>query len=832
MKYIISFLLLFAQTAFAQEYDIRTDGLGSELQVLFKMVDATDGYTAETGLSPTCVIKKPLSTSYASSVNSPAEVGNGRYRITLNHTEIQDYGILSAYCTGTGSRPDEIRASIKGPQSMFNSDWAYPPSHSNYDNTNYWTKTGVTVSADSTADYRGRTIADTLTGDGASSRHKATYSFVDPGGSGEIYITAEVKSGTLNNAWIGNDSASHIWGVDLNTSTGVVTPNADGRLRGWKVEQLASSWWRIHLLGTERPTDSASHNLTIALNDGTGGDSPSTFTTSGTMIFTRALIMRSEDVSPKLLEAILPSVQSATSSTSVVLSASDSATNDTYNNREICFSPGYIAQSGGKSITECSCIADYVGSSKVATLSPPLAFAPTSAYKYKIGGVCNIENPNDFIKDDSGLNAPAWTKTGSTVTEDTTNTYDGFTIGDTVTGDGASTTHKVSTAVTQPGGSGLYYLTTEVKSGTLNNAWVGDCSFDTGIDLNTSTGVVTQSAGTYFRGYRIEKLASSWWRVHLLYNAGPTDATAFAPCVALGNGTATGEQTFSTSGTMIFARTHFMRAEDVSPALIETIAPHIQSSAGSTSAVLATHETAGTNILVNREICFKYGYVSSIHWKVYESCSCITSFDGTTKAVTFSPGVNGTLNSGFQYRIGGVCLNNPSTVGSVTGNVAGNVTGSVGSVTATTSANVVSMSANTITASAIATDAIGASEIASDAIGASEVADNAIDAGAIATDAIGATEIATDAITSAEISNTARQAQADTTLRRQTGNVEASSYGDTLDFRSLYGATAQQTHKNAVSSGVWTVYKDDNSTSLNARAVTGTSGANPITATD
>lgn len=128
-------------------------------------------------------------------------------------------------------------------------------------------------------------------------------------------------------------------------------------------------------------------------------------------------------------------------------------------------------------------------------------------------------------------------------------------------------------------------------------------------------------------------------------------------------------------------------------------------------------------------------------------------------------------------------------VGSVTGNVGGNVTGSVGSV---------------------ATGGIAAASFAAGAINAAA--------------------IATDAITDAEISAAACNKIADHTHRRNTSNIEASANGDTLAFKSSYGAIAVQTHDKDASSGTaLLIKKSDNVTTLVSLTLTTDAAADPIT---
>jgi len=385
-----------------------------------------------------------------------------------------------------------------------------------------------------------------------------------------------------------------------------------------------------------------------------------------------------------------------------------------------------------------------------------------------------IEVPSNYN------NTTFWVKTGVTVTEDSTADYQGSTIGDTITGDGAATTHKVQMSVPKPEGSGLYYFTTEVKTGSLNNAFVGDASYAAGIDFNTSTGVATPSTNGYLRGWKIDKLASSWWRIHILYSTGQSDVTHLAPVIALGNGTGTGVQSFATSGTMIFARTKLMRAEDVSQGLIDTIRPHLSAAASTTSVTLDANETTGNDVLKNREICFNFGYTASIYWKVNTHCQCITAYNGTTKVATLYSAVSTTLNNTYQYKIGGSCL-------------------------------------YTVAVSSVGTDAISASSIGADAIGASEIAASAIGASELATDAIGADEIGASAITSSEFA----QSAADKTWDTAPQDGSASTALGYLDAIKKYVS-----NKMTVVGSNYTIYKDDQTTSY-ATGTTNSAGRDP-----
>lgn len=73
---------------------------------------------------------------------------------------------------------------------------------------------------------------------------------------------------------------------------------------------------------------------------------------------------------------------------------------------------------------------------------------------------------------------------------------------------------------------------------------------------------------------------------------------------------------------------------------------------------------------------------------------------------------------------------------------------------------------------------------------------------------------------------------ADHVHRRTSANIEASSDGDALSARSLYGAIARLTHKVVSSGGVLTTYKSDDSTSLAAAPLTTDADAEPVVGID
>lgn len=69
---------------------------------MFLMVDDTDGKTPETGLTPTCT-RSIDGAAFAACANSPVEVSNGWYKITLAASDLNGDEIVLRF-TGTGSR--------------------------------------------------------------------------------------------------------------------------------------------------------------------------------------------------------------------------------------------------------------------------------------------------------------------------------------------------------------------------------------------------------------------------------------------------------------------------------------------------------------------------------------------------------------------------------------------------------------------------------------------------------------------------------------------------------------------------------------------------------
>lgn len=73
---------------------------------------------------------------------------------------------------------------------------------------------------------------------------------------------------------------------------------------------------------------------------------------------------------------------------------------------------------------------------------------------------------------------------------------------------------------------------------------------------------------------------------------------------------------------------------------------------------------------------------------------------------------------------------------------------------------------------------------------------------------------------------------ADIVLRRSTSNIEASSDGDVLSLKSLYGMVAQGVHNTQVSGASLTVTRSDDTTVLGTRTVTTDPTAEPIIGID
>ena len=77
---------------------------GVALTVAFKLVDVTDGYTPETGLSPTVTVSTDGGAFAAADDLSITEVGNGWYEFELSAAEMTGSRVIW-HATGTGARP-------------------------------------------------------------------------------------------------------------------------------------------------------------------------------------------------------------------------------------------------------------------------------------------------------------------------------------------------------------------------------------------------------------------------------------------------------------------------------------------------------------------------------------------------------------------------------------------------------------------------------------------------------------------------------------------------------------------------------------------------------
>jgi len=75
--------------------------------LVFLMVDSTDHVTGKTGLSPTVTISK-AGGSFASPSGSVSEVANGFYKVAGNATDTNTLGPLALHATATGADPTDV----------------------------------------------------------------------------------------------------------------------------------------------------------------------------------------------------------------------------------------------------------------------------------------------------------------------------------------------------------------------------------------------------------------------------------------------------------------------------------------------------------------------------------------------------------------------------------------------------------------------------------------------------------------------------------------------------------------------------------------------------
>lgn len=385
MKKLIPFLIFLTSLVHAQDYSFSLNDIGTGYaRVHYRLVDATDGYTGETGLTPTCTIQAPGTGSYSSCSGSSSEVANGVYYYVPTASEFENLQSGSLYFTGTGARPIQISYQSKG--------WQHAGINPGREYIYFqnlaagaWTKVFSSVTANTTSTEDSLTIGDTLTGDGSTNYHYAHWQENTPGTGREVYRVVEVKSGTLSHAWIGDT----VWGagLDIDTSTGAVVTSSAQYFKGYKIDKLASGWWRVHIV-TETP-ESDSTYIQFGLGLGNGSGSLPSFNTSGTIIFAKPQMALASDVDPNLIRLIRRAISAASSTTSITLFAGENGyISNSIVNREICLYPangyGYTQINDGY----CTCITAYNQSTKVATLSPALPGVPAAGTKYEIGGVC------------------------------------------------------------------------------------------------------------------------------------------------------------------------------------------------------------------------------------------------------------------------------------------------------------------------------------------------------------------------------------------------------------------------------------------------------------
>jgi hypothetical protein len=104
--------------------------------------------------------------------------------------------------------------------------------------------------------------------------------------------------------------------------------------------------------------------------------------------------------------------------------------------------------------------------------------------------------------------------------------------------------------------------------------------------------------------------------------------------------------------------------------------------------------------------------------------------------------------------------------------------------------------------------------------------------GAMASGVVTAAAVATGAIDADAIAADAGNKLADHNWRRASTSIEASANGDSLAFRSPYGAVAKLTNKIDIATGTLTVRRANDTTALGTQAVTTDSGADNITELD
>lgn len=230
----------------------------------------------------------------------------------------------------------------------------------------------------------------------------------------------------------------------------------------------------------------------------------------------------------------------------------------------------------------------------------------------------------------------------------------------------------------------------------------------------------------------------------------------------------------------------------------------------------------------------------------------ITAFDASLDTITWAPATTQAPAAGNTYEIlpagrvdvelwDGAAVNALSS---------GRVDVSVGA-----------MAANTVTASALATDARDeivdavwdeprASHVTAGSFGegAASVQGNVTGSvgsvsgnvggnvggnvtgsvGSVASGGITAASFAANALSAAALASATANKIADHVLRRALSSTESSSDGDAVGFRSLLGAARKLVNRVAISAGTLTIYKEDDTTSAGSQAVTTDGAAQPI----
>lgn len=123
--------------------------------------------------------------------------------------------------------------------------------------------------------------------------------------------------------------------------------------------------------------------------------------------------------------------------------------------------------------------------------------------------------------------------------------------------------------------------------------------------------------------------------------------------------------------------------------------------------------------------------------------------------------------------------------------------------------------------------------VRSQAGGSPAVSDPAVDSGHIDWTGtqranIGAITLAAGAIDATAIADGGANKIADHVLRRHSANVEGSSHGDSIAFKSLLGTVSKQTHKVDIDGTDLDTYKSDGTTVLGTQALVTDANSDPV----